>query len=163
VQPAMWGPGGAAIWQACRAGAWQGLRGWGPVGRGCGSPMQSWGPAGPEGWGARWSGIVALRTYGVGTWWASCSFSRLCHGEAFHDLGVQSAEVSALPGALPQPSVSSISARPLIHRAHAVCGCVAGIILDPLNRYFEKYFCSKGIHQFYNFLWEHFYFKVLEH
>jgi hypothetical protein len=35
-----------------------------------------------------------------------CSFSILWCGEAFHELGVQSAYVSALPGALPQSYVS---------------------------------------------------------
>jgi hypothetical protein len=40
---------------------------------------------------------------------ASCSFSESFHGEAFHELGVQSADVSVLPGALPQPSVSPAS------------------------------------------------------
>jgi hypothetical protein len=34
------------------------------------------------------------------------SFSILWHGEAFHELGVQSADVSALLGALPQSSMS---------------------------------------------------------
>jgi hypothetical protein len=38
-----------------------------------------------------------------------CSFSLSWHGEAFHELGVQSAKVSALPGALPQPSLSPAS------------------------------------------------------
>jgi hypothetical protein len=36
-------------------------------------------------------------------------FSRSWCGEAFHELGVQSAEVLALPVALPQPSVSLAS------------------------------------------------------
>jgi hypothetical protein len=40
---------------------------------------------------------------------ASCSVSKLWHGEAFHELGVQCAEDSALPCALPQPSVSPAS------------------------------------------------------
>jgi hypothetical protein len=31
----------------------------------------------------------------------ACSFSELWHGEAFHWLGVQGANVSALPGSLP--------------------------------------------------------------
>jgi hypothetical protein len=38
-----------------------------------------------------------------------CSFSKSWHGEAFHKLGVQSADVSALPGAFPQPSMSPAS------------------------------------------------------
>jgi hypothetical protein len=40
---------------------------------------------------------------------AGCSFSKSRCGEAFLELGVQSADVSALPGALPQPSVSPVS------------------------------------------------------
>jgi hypothetical protein len=40
---------------------------------------------------------------------AGYSFSKSWHGEAFPKLGVQSAEVSALPGALPQPSMSPAS------------------------------------------------------
>jgi hypothetical protein len=39
----------------------------------------------------------------------SCSVSKSWHGEAFDKLGVQSPEVSALHGALCQPSVSSVS------------------------------------------------------
>jgi hypothetical protein len=38
-----------------------------------------------------------------------CSFSKSWHGEVFHELRVQSADVSALPCALPQPSVSPAS------------------------------------------------------
>jgi hypothetical protein len=38
-----------------------------------------------------------------------CSFSKSCCGDAFHELGVQSADVSALPCVLPQPSVSPVS------------------------------------------------------
>jgi hypothetical protein len=44
---------------------------------------------------------------------ASCSFSVLWCGEAFCELGVQSADVAALPGALPQPSVSPASQQSL--------------------------------------------------
>jgi hypothetical protein len=40
---------------------------------------------------------------------ASYSFSVLWHGDAFHELGAQSADVSVLSGALPQPSVSPAS------------------------------------------------------
>jgi hypothetical protein len=39
----------------------------------------------------------------------SCSFSKSWCREAFHELGVQSADVSALPHALPQPSMSPVS------------------------------------------------------
>jgi hypothetical protein len=42
-------------------------------------------------------------------WWPTCSFSVSWHGEHFHGLGVQCAEVSALPGALPQPRMSPAS------------------------------------------------------
>jgi hypothetical protein len=64
------------------------------------------GPGGPEGGRAWRSRGVAMWAYGAGAWWASCSFSKLWHGEAFHELGVQSAEVLVLPGTLPQPSMS---------------------------------------------------------
>jgi hypothetical protein len=40
---------------------------------------------------------------------AGCSFSKSWCGEAFHELGIQSADVSALPGALPQSSMSPAS------------------------------------------------------
>jgi hypothetical protein len=50
---------------------------------------------GPVGWG-----LVCSASY---------SFSISWSGEAFHELGVQSADVSAFPGALPQSSVSPAS------------------------------------------------------
>jgi hypothetical protein len=40
---------------------------------------------------------------------AGCSFSKSWHGEGFHELEVRSADVSALPSALPQPRVSPAS------------------------------------------------------
>jgi hypothetical protein len=46
------------------------------------------------------SGLVCSTSY---------SFSISWKGEAFHKLGVQRADVSALPGALPQPSMSPAS------------------------------------------------------
>jgi hypothetical protein len=53
---------------------------------------------------------AALWAYGAGlVCSAGYSFSVSWCGEAFHQLGVQSANVSALPGALPQPSVSPAS------------------------------------------------------
>jgi hypothetical protein len=42
-------------------------------------------------------------------WQPTCSLSVLWHGETFHGLGVQSAKVSALPGASPLPSVAPVS------------------------------------------------------
>jgi hypothetical protein len=45
----------------------------------------------------------------VWEWPLTCSFSVLVHGEDFHWLGVQGAEVSALSGALPLSSVSPAS------------------------------------------------------
>jgi hypothetical protein len=45
-------------------------------------------------------GLVCSASYSVHKSWC---------GEAFHELGVQSAEVLAIPGALPQPSVSPAS------------------------------------------------------
>jgi hypothetical protein len=48
--------------------------------------------------------------HGPMEWGLACSpgysFSISWHGEAFHELGVQGADVSALSGALPQLSVS---------------------------------------------------------
>jgi hypothetical protein len=40
---------------------------------------------------------------------AAWSFSKLWCGEVFHEQGIQSADVSELPCALPQPSVSPAS------------------------------------------------------
>jgi hypothetical protein len=57
-------------------------------------PVEQW-LCGPMG-----QGLVCSTSY---------SFSKLWCGEAFHELGVQSADVSALLGALPQPSVSPVS------------------------------------------------------
>jgi hypothetical protein len=45
----------------------------------------------------------------VRTWWASYSFSSSWRGEAFLDLAVWRAKVSALPSALPQLSMSPAS------------------------------------------------------
>jgi hypothetical protein len=78
------------------AGSW-----WGS-GRANGPSGQAGGlwPGGPA--GQQWA-VVALE------WQPTCSFSVLWHGEAFHGLGVQGAEVPGLPCALPQPSVSLVS------------------------------------------------------
>jgi hypothetical protein len=56
--------------------------------------VEQWllGPAG--------QGLACSAGYSFSVWW---------HGEAFHELGVQRADVSALPSALPQPSVSLAS------------------------------------------------------
>jgi hypothetical protein len=54
------------------------------------------------------SGLVGLWGGGLAGN-ASCAFSKLWHGEAFHELGVQSAEFLALPCALPQPNMSPAS------------------------------------------------------
>jgi hypothetical protein len=61
-----------------------------------------------------------------------CSFSKLWCGEDFQELGVQSADVSALPCALPQSSVS-LECLQSLQTAQAVCGCVPGTILDLLQ------------------------------
>jgi hypothetical protein len=63
------------------------------------------GPAGTKGQGTQWSGMVVLWAYGAGAWWASCSLNKSWCGEAFHKPWVQSAELSTIPGALPQPSM----------------------------------------------------------
>jgi hypothetical protein len=47
-----------------------------------------------------WAGLGMHACYSFGISWP---------GEAFHELGVQSADVSALPGVLPQSSVSPVS------------------------------------------------------
>jgi hypothetical protein len=52
---------------------------------------------GPMGWD-----LVCSTGYSFSVWWC---------GEAFHELGVQSADVSALPGVLPQSSVSPASVK----------------------------------------------------
>jgi hypothetical protein len=71
---------------------------------------------GPMGWGLKCS-----TCYSFSIWWG---------GEAFHELGVQSADVSALPGALPQSSMSPASAKSLDHGGQEVCGCVPVTTLD---------------------------------
>jgi hypothetical protein len=48
-------------------------------------------------WSNEWVGLSMQCCYSFSIWWC---------GEAFHELGAQSAVVSALPGALPQSSVS---------------------------------------------------------
>jgi hypothetical protein len=67
--------------------------------------------SGPVGW---WpSGAVGRQAGGwavaLWQWWPACSFSVSWCGEDFHRLGAQGVEVSALPCALPQPSVSPVS------------------------------------------------------
>jgi hypothetical protein len=74
---------GVETWQACRAEAWL---------------ASEW-----------WSGPMGQRTVAAWGLQSACSFSVLWHGEALHRLGVQGAEVSALPCALPQPRVSPVS------------------------------------------------------
>jgi hypothetical protein len=122
--------GGAVTWWA---GGWQpgrpmGLRPGGAAGRRTGGAVAQW-TCGTEAWQSGrpmglpggcpeglWSGgLVAKRQLGGPTGWGlgrqqpGCSFSKLWHGEAFHERGVQSVEVSALPGALPPPSMSPAS------------------------------------------------------
>jgi hypothetical protein len=58
----------------------------------------------------QWGRLVGSWPSGlVGGWQPPFSFNVLWHGEAFHGLGAQDAKVSALPCALPQPSVSPVS------------------------------------------------------
>jgi hypothetical protein len=80
-----------------------------PVGQGSGGPMWSWGLVGLEELGAQLNGEVVPCAYGAGGWQASCFFSRSFCEEDFHKLGVQSAQVLALPGIFTQPSVSPAS------------------------------------------------------
>jgi hypothetical protein len=50
--------------------------------------------------GSMGQGLVCSTCSSFSVWWC---------GEAFHELGVQSADVSVLPGALPQSSMSPAS------------------------------------------------------
>jgi hypothetical protein len=60
-----------------------------------------------------------------------CSFRVWWCGEASHELGVQSADVSALPSVLTSiKQVSSFLSRSLDHGSQKVCGCVPVAILD---------------------------------
>jgi hypothetical protein len=66
---------------------------------------------------------------------AGYSFIISWHGEAFHKLRVQSGDVSALPCALPQLSVSLASANSLVHGTEEICVCVPVTILDLKKQY----------------------------
>jgi hypothetical protein len=85
-------------------------------------------PSGPVGWRpcrpTGWQGVVAWG------WWPAFSFSILWNEESFHRLGVQGAKALGT-------CVSSVSARSLIHGAHAVCVCVPVTILDPPHSGFD--------------------------
>jgi hypothetical protein len=88
---------------ACQAlGAWSGR-----------DPAGLWGGSlgeGGSGWTeerAQGSEIPGLQRSSSAV--PDCSSSKSWHGGAFHELGVQSADVSALPGALPQSSMSPVS------------------------------------------------------
>jgi hypothetical protein len=86
------GASGAEIPQACwGAGSLAEQR--------AGGPTRIWGlTALGAGCPTEWSGSSAgLQNGGLA---GGCSFSKSWCGEAFHELGVQSANVSALPGAL---------------------------------------------------------------
>jgi hypothetical protein len=57
-------------------------------------------------------------------WQSTCFFSVLWHGEAFHLLGVQNAEDSALPGVLPQPTcLLCLSKIPDLRSSHSLNMC----------------------------------------
>jgi hypothetical protein len=62
---------------------------------------------------------------------ACYSFSIWCSGEASQELGVQSADLSALPWCFTSfKQVSSFLSKSLDHRGQKVCGCVPVTILD---------------------------------
>jgi hypothetical protein len=86
------GPGGAAFQQAGRGG---GL-------------IEQWlsRPSGAEPGGLWGGGLLGQRP---GSLWPSSSFSKSWRGEVFLKLGLQGANISALPYALSQPSVSPAS------------------------------------------------------
>jgi hypothetical protein len=114
-QPVIWP---AAAWLFCRAEAWctreaadpwaHGVEVWqgGKQWPGCSVCQRTavWLLCEVE---AQWA--CRLLTVALCGWQPTCSFSVLWHGEEFHRLGVQGAEISALPGALPQPSLSPVS------------------------------------------------------
>jgi hypothetical protein len=62
----------------------------------------------PAGKYSVWSAEGLPNMFGAGGQFA-CSFSVSWCGEDFHGLGVQGVEGSALPGTLPQPTMSSAS------------------------------------------------------
>jgi hypothetical protein len=140
-----WQPGGPAGW---RPGGSTGQKPGGPAGQQVGGSLVSWWTAiwwscGPVGlwsgglaglWGGNPGGGCPARRgplgRGPGRQQPSCSFSKSWHGKAFLEQGVQGAEVSALPVAFPQPSMSPCSMRSLTHGAHTVFVCVLVTILD---------------------------------
>jgi hypothetical protein len=65
--------------------------------------QQAYGPAGGQ-WPTRQMGRGQVPV--ASGLWPTCSFSVSWHGEIFHKLGIQGAEVSVFPCALPQPSIS---------------------------------------------------------
>jgi hypothetical protein len=71
----------------------------------CGGLAGQW----ASGWVAVWQACRVGAQWMAAAWGPTCSFSVLWGGGAFHGSGVQGAEVSTLPGALPQPSVSPVS------------------------------------------------------
>jgi hypothetical protein len=100
-----WQSGGPVVWQvsnSLEAWAGGGLECW--VGGRCPG-----GPAGQGLVGLLGGGPVGQRLVALCGWLPTWSFSISWHGEVFHGLGVQGAKVSALSGALPQPSVSPAS------------------------------------------------------
>jgi hypothetical protein len=112
-----WGCGPVEIVNVCGSPAWQAFgaqSGRDHVGLRGGS-LGEHGPGGAEDWAqileiprAAEQWLCGPREWGL-VCRASYSFSISWHGEAFLELGVQSADVSALPGASPQPSVSPVS------------------------------------------------------
>jgi hypothetical protein len=117
----VWRPVGRVVWwvyrvEGCWADEW-----W----AGCSAGRMPGGPAGGRHVGTASVGPASsgfaflqgrgLAACGVEAWQMSavlgpaCSFSVSWHGEAFHRLWVKGAKVSALPGALPQPSMSPAS------------------------------------------------------
>jgi hypothetical protein len=75
----------------------------------------------------------------VAVWMPAFSLSVLWHGEAFQGLGVQGAKVSAFPGFTSAKRGSNISAKSLIHGAHAVCICVPVAIFLINNKFCLKH------------------------
>jgi hypothetical protein len=74
-------------------------------------------------------GLVCRACYSFSIWWS---------GKTSHELRIRSADVSALPGVLPQSSKSPASYQSPCIRGQKVCGCVLVAILESPILLFQK-------------------------
>jgi hypothetical protein len=116
-------------------------------------------------WTGGWTGGQVVAEWG---WQPTCSFSVLWCGEDFHKLWVEGVKVSAVPGALPQPSVSpasqqvlwfpeltqsaSVSQSPFFQQFLLICGFVSsGFSYLQLTVIWKYYMKNSRNKQFINF------------